>query len=85
MGYVYVIQHSIAKQIYIGFTTNLKQRVADHNRNKTRATQRRSGRWLLIYTEVYRNKEDAMEREKRLKHYGSAKHELLKRIKRCLI
>ncbi len=83
--YVYLIQHNVTKQVYIGLTKNLQKRLTDHNQGKTKATYRRDGKWVLIYAEAYRNKKDAKRREKRLKHYGSAKQELFKRIKKCFI
>lgn len=85
MWVVYLIQHNITKQIYIGRTRNLQRRLSEHNSNKSTATRRKSGEWILIYTEVYRNKDDAVRREFRLKHHGSAKHELLKRVNSSLL
>ena len=35
---------------------------------------------MLIYAEAYRDKRDAVLREHKLKHHGSGKHELLKRL-----
>ena len=84
MWTVYLIQHDITKQIYIGRTDNFKRRLREHNRNKEKATHRKSGKWLLVYAEVYRSKEDAVKRESRLKHHGSGKHELKKRLKHSL-
>jgi len=83
--YVYLLQHNITKQIYIGLTRNLQKRLLSHNQGKTKATYRKNGKWVLIYTEVYRDKRDAERREKRLKHHGSAKRELFKRIKGSFI
>ena len=85
MHVVYILQHDITKNIYIGQTSNLKQRLESHNSNKNKSTSRRNGCWVLIYAEVYRNKSDALTRESKLKHHGSSKHELLKIIKICLI
>ena len=49
------------------------------------ATHRRSGRWVLVYAESYRNKQDIDQRELRLKQHGRAKQELFKRIENSLI
>jgi len=80
MYIVYVIQHSNIRQIYIGKTSNLRRRLEAHNTNRQKATHRRGGTWILVYAEAYRSKTDAAKRESRLKHHGSSKHELLKRI-----
>lgn len=84
MWIVYVIQHTITKEIYIGFTNNLARRIKEHNSEKQTFTHRKNGKWQLVYAEAYKSKKDAILREKRLKHHGSAKHELMKRIKNSL-
>ena len=85
MFIVYLIQHSITKQIYIGKTNNLQRRLSEHNHNRQTATKRKSGEWILIYAEAYRNKTDADTRELRLKNHGRAKQELYKRIEKSFI
>lgn len=78
---VYVIQHDITKEIYIGRTNDLRRRLKEHNASQQTATKRRSGEWILVYAEAYRAKDDAVKRELRLKQHGRAKQELLKRAK----
>ena len=85
MYIVYVIQHDVDKSIYIGITVNLRQRLRQHNAGENRSTIRKNGKWILIYAEAYRSKEDAQERERKLKTHGSGKHELYKRIKRSML
>ena len=85
MWVVYVIQHSVSKDIYIGVTGNLKRRIEEHNANKNFSTKRKQGKWIIVYAEAYRNKNDAYQREFRLKQRGRAKQELLKRIARSLL
>ena len=84
MWIVYVIQHSISNEIYVGATNNFKNRLERHNKGQATYTKRESGKWDLVYAEAYRDKQDAFERESKLKYHGSAKHELKKRIKRSL-
>lgn len=81
MWIVYVIQYNVSRSIYIGKTNNLKRRILEHNSGENYSTKRLTGKWILIYAEAYRTKSDADKREARLKHHGSAKHELTKRIK----
>ena len=85
MQIVYVIQHSVTKQLYIGQTINLQQRLKTHNANLVESTRRKNGEWILIYAEAYRSRQDALRRERMLKHHGSSKRELLKRVANCLI
>ena len=82
---IYILQHSETKQIYIGKTSNLKRRLYKHNHNSQKSTVRKNGKWVLVYAEAYRDKSDADERERKLKHHGTAKHKLKSRIKNSLI
>ena len=40
---------------------------------------------LCIYAEAYRSEHDARVRESKLKHHGSAKHGLMRRIEHCIL
>ncbi|KKS84304.1 MAG: GIY-YIG nuclease superfamily protein [Candidatus Gottesmanbacteria bacterium GW2011_GWA1_43_11] len=64
--YVYVLQSMKNDTIYIGFTTDLKKRLQEHNLGLTSSTKRFLP-WELIYYEACRNKQDAIRREKYLK------------------
>jgi len=81
MYYVYLLQHSLTKEKYIGCTSELSNRVMQHNNNQNTSTMRDQGYWELKYYEAYISKDDAFQREKRLKQHGRAKQEL---YKRCL-
>ena len=85
MWTVYILRHSITKQIYIGFTQDLQRRLAEHNAGGQKATHRREGKWMLVYAEMYRAKVDAAERERMLKHHGSSKRKLMDRIRHSLL
>ncbi len=82
MYIVYVIEHSDMKQLYVGYITDLKRRVREHNARGHKYTTRNAGQWILIYAEAYRDESDARERERKLKPRGSAMTSLLKRIKK---
>lgn len=77
---MYVIQHTLTKEKYIGYTSNLKSRLIRHNSSGNKSTYRKSNSWVLIYAEAYRSKTDAINRERRLKSHGSGKRELFKRL-----
>ena len=82
MYYVYVLQSSKNKDIYIGFTENLKIRFRLHNAGKVRSTKAYKP-WNLIYYEAYRSKKDATKREKQLKIHA-VKNDILKRLENSL-
>ena len=79
MFYVYVLQSLEDRGLYIGFSTNLKKRIAEHEHGASFATKYR-GPWKLIYYEAYASEKGARLRERRLKHHGSGKAELKKRL-----
>lgn len=85
MFYVYLLQNDISKETYIGFTGNIKQRIEQHNAGGKKFTTRNDGEWKLIYAEIYKSEKDARERERKLKHHGSGKHELIKRLRNTLL
>lgn len=81
---VYVLQSASNREIYIGFTNNLKRRLSQHNNKKSFSTQ--SGTpWVLVYAESYRSREDAKIREKNLKYHGKAMGQLKRRIKNSML
>ena len=82
MYIVYVLEHSVSQLSYVGFTTDLKRRIREHNARGKKFTTRKNGQWILIYAEAYRNESDARERESKLKIHGSAMVSLLKRLKK---
>ena len=85
MQVIYLIQHAETKEIYIGCTSHLERRLKEHNAGEQKATRRKTGEWILIYAEAYRDKRDAVRRELRLKDHGRAKQELLKRAEKSLL
>ena len=80
MHAVYVIQNDVTKEMYIGHTTDLKKRLATHYARGAKHTTRMNGSWKYIYVELYRHDDDARAREQKLKHHGSGKRELFKRL-----
>jgi len=82
MHIVYLLEHSVTHQLYIACTNNIKRRLIQHNSRSNTSTIRKNGMWILIYMEIYRNKDDAFEREGKLKAHGSGKQALYRRITR---
>ena len=85
MWVVYLIQNDFSLEPYIGVTENLTERLKTHNAKGKKFTTRKNGEWILIYAEAYRSKNDALAREKKLKHHGSGKIELFKRLEQSLL
>ena len=77
MYYVYCIQHTKSKNLYYGYTSDLKRRFKEHsNKDKN---------WKLIYYEAYDSNIDARKRELKLKDYGQTRTHLKKRIYNSII
>ena len=68
MFYVYVLQ-SITREeeLYVGVTTDLKNRLVEHNKGLNTSTARYTP-WKLIYCEACTDKRDAIRREGYFKH-----------------
>ena len=64
---VYVLYSKDYNKIYIGFTSDLEQRLRSHNELGKKGWTIKFRPWKLIYNEVYELKSDAMKREKGLK------------------
>jgi len=80
MYYVYQLKSEKCEKTYIGYTTNVKERLDEHNQGKSGFT-RKHGPWKLIYYEAYLSEKDARRREKELKEKGSKRETLKKQIK----
>jgi len=74
--YVYVLENK-EKDIYIGYTNDLRKRLQEHNHKKNKSTKH-GAPWGLIHYEAYRNKDDATRREKYMK--TSQGNRLIKRM-----
>jgi len=65
----YVLYSEKHDKIYIGYTSNLQQRLISHNELATKGWTIKFRPWKLIYKEEYETKSEAMKREKQLKSY----------------
>lgn len=80
--YVYILISLHDGGFYIGFCTDLKQRIKKHNNGLVRATKFRRP-FKLIHYEYFINKEDALAREEYLKS-GYGRKNLQAMLKRTL-
>jgi len=67
MYYVYVLYSSTHNKIYIGFTSDLETRLKSHNELATKGWTIKFRPWVLVYSEIFSTKPEAMKREKELK------------------
>jgi len=74
MFWVYVLQNP-AGRFYIGHTDNLADRVANHNRTDKIMGKftRKNGPWILAWSEEYADRSNAMQRERQIKSWKSAR------------
>lgn len=64
---VYVLYSESFNKIYIGYSSNLSQRLLSHNKFATKGYTVKYRPWTLIYSEEYNTKKEAIIREKQLK------------------
>ncbi len=63
---VYVLRSIQNNQLYVGYTTDLKQRLETHNKGSVVSTKGKRP-WEIIFSEAYISQDDAIRREKYLK------------------
>ena len=83
MFYVYVLVEGKSHENYIGFSKDLKRRIVEHQQG-VGAKFTKTGQWHLVYYEAFLSRNDAIDREKKLKQNGNARHQLLRRIKNSI-
>ena len=80
MYYVYLLQSKRSKRHYIGYTNDLRRRLAEHQSPHRGYTGNEE--WELVYYESFYSKEDAIQREKKLKQDGRSRRFLMQRTKK---
>lgn len=83
MYWVYILESQMDKSWYIGYTSNLKKRLNEHQSGYGSKTTKIKDDWGLIYCEGYKNKKDAEGRERFLKS-GSGRKFLKNQLKNYL-
>ena len=64
---VYVLHSPSYNKIYIGFTSDLENRLKSHNIMASKGWTIKFRPWELVFTEEYSTKVEALKREKNLK------------------
>ncbi|MEQ9441876.1 MAG: GIY-YIG nuclease family protein [Cyclobacteriaceae bacterium] len=67
MYIVYVLFSERYNKTYVGYTSNLEDRIKSHNELATKGYTVHYRPWIVAFTEVYSTKTAAMKREKALK------------------
>ena len=71
-GYIYFMTNTYNKVLYIGVTNSLKRRIAEHAAGQGSAFTHRYNFNKLVYFEAFPDIEQAIAREKQLKHFKRA-------------
>ncbi|MDX1535963.1 MAG: GIY-YIG nuclease family protein [Candidatus Spechtbacterales bacterium] len=80
---MYILKSRKTKKLYIGYTSDLRKRVKQHNKGYSKSTKN-GVPWELRYYEAYTDQQDATEREQQLKRFAKSYAMLKKRIKKSL-
>jgi putative endonuclease len=72
MHYVYILASKKNGTLYIGVTTDLKQRVWQHKEKQLEGFTKKYNVSNLVYFEIYDDYWDAANREKRMKKWNRA-------------
>ena len=83
MYYMYVLKSLKDKELYIGFSDDLKKRFKKHTKGYVASTKERKP-LKLVYYESYDSEKDARMREAKLKQHKNSFKELKKRIDNSL-
>jgi len=78
--FVYLLENRNDRSWYIGFTSDIKERIKQHQSGRGCITTKKKPGWKLIYFECYINRMDAIGRERFLKS-GSGRKYLKKQLK----
>lgn len=67
MFVTYVLYSAIHNKIYIGYTSDLRNRFNSHNELATKGYTVNYRPWVVVHVEFFETKQEAMKREKELK------------------
>ncbi len=84
MFFLYILKSLKDNNLYIGYTSNLRKRIEEHNSGKAKSTNPRKP-FKLIYYEAYLSEKDAKHREHNLKLGSRALAQLKKRLEDTLL
>lgn len=79
MYFLYIIKSKKDSGYYIGITDNIENRLAEHNRGKTKSTKSRIP-FDFVHSEMHSTKTEARKREIQLKKNYQIRKELLQKL-----
>ncbi|WP_396199367.1 GIY-YIG nuclease family protein [Flavobacterium sp.] len=68
--FVYILYSPTKDKFYIGFTSDLEERVIRHNQ-KSKGFTGNTDDWIIAHSETYNSKPEALAREKQIKSWKS--------------
>ncbi len=68
--YTYILRSLSSGRFYVGHTSDLAKRIAEHNANRTRSLKNR-GPWELVHAEEFPTRGKAARREREIKRMRS--------------
>ena len=77
MYYVYILTTNFNTVMYIGVTNDLRRRLHEHKSEQIEGFTKKYHIHKLVYYEEYPDIDDAIAREKQIKHWTRAKKNLL--------
>jgi putative endonuclease len=80
LHHVYVLKSSKDGKLYIGYTSNLDRRIQEHKNGLVTSTKNRRP-LELVYVEEFKEKANALQREKYFKGGGKARALLKNKVK----
>lgn len=83
MFFMYILKSLRDNKLYIGYTSDLKRRILEHNSGLVQSTKSRRP-FKLVYCEGYASDEEAKHREHNLKLRARALRQLLLRIDKSI-
>ena len=75
--YTYILSSNNNTTLYIGVTDNIERRVAEHRSGVTLGFTQKYNCHKLVYFEEYSDINQAIDKEKQLKHWSRAKKDWL--------
>jgi len=69
-GYVYILTNRPNGTLYVGVTSDLVRRIAEHREGAVKGFTRTYGLKRLVHFEVYDDIRTAIQREKNMKHWS---------------
>ncbi len=73
MYWTYILYSQILNKYYVGSTSDLKQRLSDHNTGRSHYTARGKP-WELVYSTEITTNTEALQLENRIKRKGAGRY-----------